>query len=104
VLLRRVGLGFTRCPDGFHLDVADTATALGLGAGLGRNSPWWRTVGRLVNFGYAAVRGPESLAVRRAVAPLPEHLVRRLPASLQRTHAVALAQRAQVSARTASNA
>jgi len=105
LLLRRVGIGFALHPDGFALDVAETAAALGLGAGLGRNSPWWRTVRRLTGFGFAQVRGAEILAVRRAVAPLPERLVRRLPATLQRTHARALLQRALVdgaSARPAS--
>jgi hypothetical protein len=93
LLLRRVGLGFGLHPEGFVLDVAETAAALGLGAGLGRNSPWWRTVGRLARFGLAHGRGPQTLAVRRAVAPLTQSQVDRLPASLQRAHVVAVSHR-----------
>ncbi len=103
LLLRRVGLGFAFQPQGFALDVDDTAAALGVGAGLGRNSPWWRTVARLARFGFVAGRDGQTLAVRRAVAPLSQRSVNRLPASLQRSHALALAQRAGLaSARTAS--
>jgi hypothetical protein len=104
VLLRRLGLGFALDPEGFTLDVAETAAGLGVGATLGRNSAWWRSVGRLMDFGVATVRGPGTLAVRRSVAPLPQRLVRRLPAPLQRSHALALTarERTSVPARPAS--
>lgn len=93
MLLRRVGLGFAERPEGFDLDVAETAKALGVGAGLSRNSPFWRSVGRLVFWDLAQIRGDHTLAVRRSVAPLPQRLVRRLPPSLQRSHALTAARR-----------
>ena len=85
LLLRRIGRGFQASPNGFPLDVADTARCLGV-ASTGRNSPWWRTVGRLVYFDIAQVRGPDTLAVRRALAPLPHRLLQRLPPKLQRAY------------------
>lgn len=92
LLLRRIGKGFQASPGGFSLDVADTARCLGVASG-GRNSPWWRTIGRLVYFDIAQVRGPGVLAVRRALAPLPHRLLRRLPPNLQRAYERAEAAR-----------
>ena len=92
LVLRRVGLGFALHPEGFSLDVAETAAALGIGSTLGRNGPWWRTLGRLIRFGFARARGTDTLAVRRVVAPLPQRAVERLPASLQRAHGHAVEQ------------
>ena len=92
LFLRRVGLGFALRPEGFSLDVAETAAALGIGSTLGRNGPWWLTLGRLIRFGFARQCGTDTLAVRRVVAPLPQRAVERLPASLQRAHGHAVAQ------------
>ncbi len=92
MLLRRIGRGFQASPEGFSLNVADTAAGLGV-ASSGRNSPWWRTISRLVYFDIAQVRGAEALAVRRALAPLPHRLLRRLPPNLQRAHERAEATR-----------
>ena len=92
LLLRRIGRGFQAMPEGFSMDVADTARCLGV-ASSGRNSPWWRTIGRLVYFDIARVQGAEVLAVRRALAPLPHRLLRRLPPNLQRAYERAEATR-----------
>lgn len=103
LLLRRVGLGFALDPEGFALDVAEAAAALGIGAAVGRNGAWWRTLGRLTRFGYARVGGVDTLAVRRAVAPLSQRHVHRLPPTLQRAHALFVARlAATASARSAS--
>src|SRR6476469_8174847 len=42
--LRHLAVRFEAEPDGFDLDVAECARALGLGAGLGRNAPLGRTL------------------------------------------------------------
>jgi hypothetical protein len=85
-LLRRVASGFDSAPGGFAMPLSDTARALGLGDKGGRNSPFLRTVNRMVQFELARVLGPDNLAVRRRVPPLARrHLVRLSPA-LQEAH------------------
>jgi hypothetical protein len=83
-LLRRIAVGFDTWPDGFEIDLAETAAALGLGTS-GRNSPFSRTLHRLIQFGMAQ---PASfgLAVRRRLPPLTTRQVGRLPHRLQDAH------------------
>ncbi|HEY5888143.1 MAG TPA: hypothetical protein VIT24_10480, partial [Acidimicrobiales bacterium] len=50
-LLRLVAHRLDREPDGFDLDVGDTARCLGLGSPEGRHSPIHRAVERTVRFG-----------------------------------------------------
>ena len=82
-LLRRVALGFDTWPDGFELDVHETADALGLAAG-SRNSTFTRTVQRIVQFGMA--RLGDGLYVRRRLPPLSPRHLSRLPATLRDAH------------------
>ncbi len=84
-LLRRVVAGLDANPDGFDLDLADTARCLGLGDKGGRHSPFMRALSRLVQFDLAQLQG-EALAVRRRVPPLNRRQVTRLPGSLQAQH------------------
>src|SRR6516165_9244638 len=49
-LLRRIAAGFDGSPDGFEMPVGETARALGLGDRGGRNSPFLRTVNRMIQF------------------------------------------------------
>lgn len=83
-LLRRVALGFDTWPEGFELDVHETADALGLAAGT-RNSAFTRTVQRIVQFGMARP-GPDGLEVRRRLPPLSPRHLNRLPVSLREAH------------------
>jgi hypothetical protein len=85
-LLRRVAEGFDRHPDGFELDLADTAGGLGLAARGGRNSPFMRSLVRTTKFGLARLHG-ERFQVRRRVPPLTLALLTRLPECLQAEHA-----------------
>jgi hypothetical protein len=85
LLLRRVAEGFDRSPDGFDLDLADTASSLGLAARGGRNSPFMRAVQRTTKFGLARLHGA-SFEVRRRVPPLTLSQVARLPEHLQAEH------------------
>ena len=85
--LRRLSLGFDAEPDGFELDVAECARALGLGAGLGRNAPLGRTITRCCQFGLTRRFGRDRLAVRRRLPPLARHHLARLPEALQDEHA-----------------
>jgi hypothetical protein len=83
-LLRRIAAGFEAWPDGFELDVHETADALGLAAGH-RNSTFTRTVMRVVSFGMARIAG-DGLEVRRRIPPLPSRHLARLPVSLRQAH------------------
>ncbi len=84
-LLRRVVAGLEASPEGFDLDLAETARCLGLGDKGGRHSPFMRALSRLVQFDLAQPRG-QALAVRRKVPPLNRRQVMRLPQSLQAQH------------------
>ncbi len=85
-LLRRLAGGLESSPEGFDLDLGETAHALGLGGSHGRHSALRRTIGRCVRFDVARYRTETSLAVRRLVAPLPRHHLLRLSSTLQEQH------------------
>lgn len=86
-LLRRFAAGFDYSPDGFDLDLAETARSLGLSERANRGSPFLRAVNRTVQFGMAKLTGPEELAVRRRLPPLSHRLVGHLSPGLQERHA-----------------
>jgi hypothetical protein len=86
-LLRRLAAHLERRPAGFDLSLEDTAACLGLGHKGGRNSPFVRSLGRLVQFDLAQAQDDRVLAVRRKVAPLNRRQIAHLPASLQLEHA-----------------
>lgn len=85
-LLRRVAAGFDLAPDGFELDLAETAGGLGLAARGGRHSPFMRALVRSTKFGLAKLHD-DSFVVRRRVPPLNLGQVARLPQPLQAEHA-----------------
>jgi hypothetical protein len=91
-LLRRLSLGLEAQPDGFDLDLADMARALGLGDRQGKNAPFQRAVRRLSTFGLARTHGAGGLAVRTRIPPLTLRHLHRLPESLQASHRAWLAQ------------
>ena len=86
-LLRRLAAGFEYSPDGFGLDLAETARSLGLGDRRGQHSPFVRSINRAVQFGLARVSGPEELSVRRRLPPLNRAQLLRLSPALQARHA-----------------
>ena len=93
LLLRRFARGFDEFPGGFHIDVAETARALGLGRGTGRNAPLQRSIDRACTFGLARRVGPERGAgahpvveVRLHLPHLAPHQLARLPESVRRSH------------------
>ena len=85
-LLRRLADGLDDSPDGFELDLPDTARSLGLGAKGGRHSPFMRAIARTAQFGMAQPFGADALAVRRKVPPLTRNQAARLPMALQEEH------------------
>lgn len=86
-LMRRFAAGLDDDPDGFDLDLADTARALGLGDRPGRQSPFRRALARCVTFEMARRQGSTTLAVRRRIPPMPRRHLQHLPDSLQDRHA-----------------
>ncbi len=84
-LLRRLAAGFELYPDGFQLDLEETAKALGLAAAGGRHSPFARALQRSVQFGMAQPH-TGGLLVRRKLPPLSHRHVARLPEPVQHAH------------------
>ncbi len=85
-LLRRIADGLDRHPQGFDLDLVDTAQSLGVGMRGGRNAPLLRTFERCCRFGAARMHGTSSISVRRRLAPLTRAQTERLPRSLRAEH------------------
>ena len=86
-LMRRLVADLEAEPAGFELDVAATATELGVGARLGGPaSPFIRSVARCCRFGAADLVDDTTLRVRRKLPPLTRAQVDRLPPSLQAAH------------------
>jgi hypothetical protein len=86
-LLRRLADGLDARPDGYELDLPETARALGLGMRGGRHSPVVRSLERACRFGAGRWQGPHELAVRRKLAPLTRAQLERLPDAVQAEHA-----------------
>jgi len=84
-LLRRLVSGFDHHPDGYDLDVAHTARALGLSVAKGMASPFAKAFQRCVMFG-VATRSSEGWSVRRRVPVISQRHLLRLPPDLQTAH------------------
>lgn len=85
-LVRRLATGLDRSPDGYELDLADTARSMGLSFTIGRASPFSKALQRCVMFGLAHPI-PSGLAVRRRVPQVAHRHLRRMPEPVQRAHA-----------------
>ncbi len=84
-LLRRLVAGLDHYPDGYELDLEQTANALGLSLAAGTHSPFGRALNRCVMFGMAHSLS-HGIAVRRLIPPLSERHLRKLPMHLQQAH------------------
>ncbi len=84
-LVRRLAAGLDRSPDGFELDLAATARAMGLSFAAGRSSPFSKALERCVMFGIAHPI-PRGLAVRRRIPPVAHRHLRRLPDDVRAAH------------------
>ncbi|MFP5317146.1 MAG: hypothetical protein ACLGI2_02500 [Acidimicrobiia bacterium] len=85
-LLRLLAAELEASPDGCELDLAATASTLGLGTRGGRHSPFMRALARCCRFDLAELRPDGSLAVRRRVPPLNRRQLIHLPPALQDAH------------------
>lgn len=85
-LLRRLARGFEGHPQGFRLSLPDTAKAIGLGAGTGRQAPINRTIDRACTFHIARRVATDEIDVRLYLPSLTARQVSRLPLSIQNSH------------------
>lgn len=90
-LMRRLARGLEEHPAGFRIQLADTARAIGLGGGTGRQSPISRTIDRCCMFGAMRRTGPDQLEVRTHLPPLTRRQLERLPLAVRRSHDAFLA-------------
>lgn len=84
-LLRHAAHRFDDDPAGFDLELVPAAQSLGLSYAGGRNSPFWRTVTRCVQFGVARDLDG-TFAVRRRLPPLTQRQLARLPDPARADH------------------
>lgn len=84
-LLRRLVDGLEAFPDGYELDLGETAGALGLVHQPERPGPFAKALDRVVMFGYAQP-APYGLAVRSHLQTLTAKQLGRLPHHLQSLH------------------
>ena len=89
---RRIAGKLIDRPNGYALDVADFAHALGLGAGTAHHAPVCRTLRRLAVFGLARFDAADTYAVRRRIPPASTSQLRRLSPELRRIHQALLAR------------
>ncbi|MEE9417301.1 MAG: hypothetical protein V3V01_18620, partial [Acidimicrobiales bacterium] len=73
-------------PDGFVLDLDETAAAIGLRNNGGKHSAFARALGRTCQFGLARAMNENTLAVRRRIPPLTQGQLRKLPLAVQVEH------------------
>jgi hypothetical protein len=84
-LLRRLVSGLDSYPDGYELDLTQTARALGLGYTHGTIGPFTRALQRCVLFGVAqSLEG--GLAVRRRLPDVSQRHLERMPEHLRHAH------------------
>ncbi len=84
-LLRRMADELEASPSGFIMNMPEMAQSLGVG-GIGKNSPFIRALGRLVQFEMAQLQAGNILAVRRRVPSLSRRHVLRLTDDLRQKH------------------
>lgn len=86
VLLRRLAAGFDDRPEGYELDLAEVARAVGMGRQDGPGANFRRTVERVVSFGFARFDDPATMVVRRRLPTLTRRQLQRLPRALRDDH------------------
>lgn len=85
-LLRRLARGFAKYPNGFRISIPDTARAMGLGTGTGRNGPLNRTIDRACTFHLVRRPARGEIDVRLHVPSLTRRQLSRLPLSIRNSH------------------
>ncbi|MHB1138061.1 MAG: hypothetical protein ACYC2O_03835, partial [Microthrixaceae bacterium] len=86
VLLRRLARGLDERPDGFQISLADTARAIGLGRGTGRQAPISRTIERACMFSAMRRVSATEVHVRTHLPRLTPRQLARLPLAVRNSH------------------
>lgn len=89
LLFRRLAVLLDGTPEGFSLDLSETAATLGLSGREHRHadqSPIIRSLVRSCTFGVARAESPNAFVVRRRFPPLTRRQLERLPAVLRGEH------------------
>jgi hypothetical protein len=97
-IVRRLADRFDDRPDGFTLDLAHTATAMGLSFAKGANSPFGKALHRCVMFGLAQPLS-DGFAVRRRLPDVARRHLGRLPDDLQAEHDTWIRRRVDIDRR-----
>lgn len=84
-IMRRFADEFDRDPDGFIIDLAHTASTMGLSYRKGQHSPFGRSLRRCIMFDLA-MPTPDGFAVRRKFPNVAQRHITRLPDDVQRAH------------------
>ena len=84
--LRRLVTGLDRYPLGYELDLAETASMLGLAYSAGTSNSFARALQRCQLFGMSQTVPGGGLAVRRRVPPVAARHLSRMPPQLQAMH------------------
>ena len=84
-IMRRFADCFDDQPQGFDLDLAHTATTMGLSFKRGNASPFGKALHRCVMFGLVQARS-DGFDVRRKLPSVPHRHLKRLPTDVQATH------------------
>lgn len=84
-VMRRFAEEFDREPDGFRIDLAEVASAMGVSYAKGPSSPFGRAVRRCVMFGLVHPLS-DGLSVRRRIPRVAHHHLRRLPDDVRAAH------------------
>jgi hypothetical protein len=88
VLLRHLAGRFDEQPDGFELELRDVSRCIGVGTNHAPGAPFFRTLDRVISFGFAQLVDDRQLTVRRRMPSLTRRQLLRLPRRLQREHDV----------------
>lgn len=84
-IMRRLADRFDLEPDGFSIDLAHTATSMGLSFRDGATSPFGRALHRCVMFGLAQQRS-DGYSVRRRLPTVAQRHLKRLPDDVRAAH------------------
>ena len=85
-LLRLLATRFDDHPQGYEIDLLDTARSIGISSRGGAHSAFAHTVARVVQFGFAQFVESDTIIVRPRLASLTKRQTLRLPKSLQQQH------------------
>lgn len=85
LIMRRFADEFDRNPDGFIIDLAHTASTMGLSYEKGQHSPFGRSLRRCVMFGLAQPTS-SGFEVRRMFPNVALRHIKRLPDDVQEAH------------------